>query len=115
MALQRQASGTFHVGVPVSSNGDHEGLGNQRPAIGHSRMYDGARNDRGGLRSSNLNKPSRLSKGKRPSHSWRLLPCSVACVLVICLVGLVASVFSSKFLMGEFTFFFLLEYFVGVL
>lgn len=106
MALQRQASGSLISGMPASSNGDHEVLGSQRPSIGHSRMYDGGRNDRGGLRTSNLNKPSRLSKGKRTSHSWRFLPCSVACVLGVCLFGLVASIFSSQFLMGELTFFF---------
>lgn len=99
MALQRQPSGNLHVGIPVSSSGDHEVLSTQRPSVGHSRMYDGVRSDR---RSSNLNKPSRLSKGKRPPHSWRFLPCSVACVVAFCSFAFIASVFSSQFLMGKF-------------
>lgn len=100
MALQRQGSGTWTVGVPVSSTGDHKVLGIQRPSPGHSRMYDGGRSEQGGLRGSNPKNPSRLSKGRRALHTWRFPPCSVACVLVVCLLGLVALVLSGQFLMG---------------
>ena len=103
MGLQRQGSGTpsssnWPAGMPSSSNGDHLVVGIQRPTPGHSRMYEG------GLRGSNVKTPSRLSKVKRASQSWRFPSCSVAFVLVICLLGLVASLFSGQFLMGECTF-----------
>ncbi|XP_024365499.1 probable hexosyltransferase MUCI70 isoform X2 [Physcomitrium patens] len=95
MALQRQGSGTWPMGINASSNGDHKVVGILRPSPGHSRMYDGGRSDQNGLRGSNLKNISRLAKVKRASHSWRFLPCSVPCILVVCLLGLVASVFIS--------------------
>ncbi|KAG0615831.1 hypothetical protein M758_5G070200 [Ceratodon purpureus] len=96
MALQRQGSGQWPVGIPASSTGDHQVLGIHRPSPGHSRMYDGGRSDQGGVRAgSGLKNSARLEKRKRAPHSWRF-PCSVGCVLAVCLLGLVTSIFVSQ-------------------
>ena len=97
MALQRQGSGTWPLGSPASANGDHPVLGIHRPSPGHSRMYDGGRSDQSGLRtSSNLKNSSRLEKRKREKNSsWRF-PCSIGCVLAVCLLGFVTSIFVSQ-------------------
>lgn len=84
------------MGISVFAHGDQEVLDILRPSLGYSRMYDGGRSDQIGLRAgSDLKNSSTVARVKRASHSWRSLPCSVACILVVCVLRLVASVFVS--------------------
>ncbi|XP_073395543.1 uncharacterized protein [Physcomitrium patens] len=84
MGFQRQGRGTWPMGISVFAHGDQEVLDILRPSLGYSRMYDGGRSDQIGLRAgSDLKNSSTVARVKRASHSWRSLPCSVACILVV--------------------------------
>lgn len=117
MALQRQGSGSWQVGIAPALNGEHKLVGSQRPSPGHSRMYDGgARSDQGGLLRPGINSrnPLRFVRGRRLTHSGgRSLPCSTGSLVVLCFIVVLITIFSSEAishaLIGQFCFCFYYE------
>ncbi|CAM6001685.1 unnamed protein product, partial [Sphagnum balticum] len=90
-------------------NGDHS---SQRPASAASRMHDRSKGDQGGgIRQSNTSRlpnpkpgsPLKFGRGKRLGHTTsRNFPCSTALLLVLCLVVVLITIYSSEVISSAF-------------
>lgn len=90
-------------------NGDHS---SQRPASAASRMHDRSKGDQGGgIRQSNTTRlpnpkpgsPLKFGRGKRLGHTTsRNFPCSTALLLVLCLVVVLITIYSSEVISSAF-------------
>jgi hypothetical protein len=90
-------------------NGDHS---SQRPASAASRMYDRSKGDQGGgMRQSNSSRlpnpkpgsPLKFGRGKRLGHTTsRNFPCSTALLLVLCLLVVLITIYSSEVISSAF-------------
>jgi len=82
-------------------NGDHS---SQRPASAAARMYDRSKGDHGGVRQSRTSRffsagssALKFGRGRRPGgHTSRNLPCSTSLLLVLCLLVVLVTIYSSE-------------------
>ncbi|CAK9196058.1 unnamed protein product [Sphagnum troendelagicum] len=82
-------------------NGDHS---SQRPVSAAARMYDRSKGDHGGVRQSRTSRffsagssALKFGRGRRPGgHTSRNLPCSTGLLLVLCLLVVLVTIYSSE-------------------